>query len=316
MNNFYKYFYLGKMSLLFKLRQIQDTFNWLKKIDQHFETNALLLSKPLVESNKKAINISSLQDVEFKVFSQWGDDGIIQWLIQHLEIKDKVFLEFGVENYVESNTRFLLMNNNWSGLVMDGSEKNVKQIKSSYYYWKYDLTAKTAFVNCENINELISSHFPNKNVALLHIDIDGNDYWIWKTINVILPAIVIVEYNSVLGVDRAITIPYNKDFNRTAAHPSNMYFGSSLKALHILAKEKGYSFIGCNSAGNNAYFIRNDLVNDIVKEVSLGAGYVISKFRESLPLGEKYHVSDLQDRIELIRGLPVFNIVTNKLEKI
>ena len=64
-------------------------------------------------------NIKNLQDYEFQVYSQWGDDGIIQFLVSYLDINDKRFVEFGVENFKECNTRFLLINNNWTGLVMD-----------------------------------------------------------------------------------------------------------------------------------------------------------------------------------------------------
>ena len=64
----------------------------------------------------------------------------------------------------------LLMNNNWTGLVLDGSEKNVEQIKSSDYYWKYDLIAKTTFVTAENINKLIENEGINGVIGLLHID--------------------------------------------------------------------------------------------------------------------------------------------------
>ena len=113
-------------------------------------------------------------------------------------------------------------------------------------------------------------------VDLLHIDLDGNDYWVWKEIE-IQPSIVILEYNSVFGLDRTITVPYRSNFNRTNAHFSNLYFGASLKAMYDLTVKKGYSFIGCNSAGNNAYFIRKDKMNGFVREVTLEEGYVLSK---------------------------------------
>src|SRR4051794_15840881 len=58
------------------------------------------------------------RQAEFRVFSQWGEDGIIQHLLKHVAVKRPVFVEFGVENYTESNTRFLLTNNQWAGLVM------------------------------------------------------------------------------------------------------------------------------------------------------------------------------------------------------
>ena len=282
----------------------------------HHEQHELLLAKLLVENVKKIKQISSLADVEFRVFSEWGDDGIIQWLIHNIFIPNKTFIEFGVKDYRESNTRFLMMNNNWSGFVMDGSEKNVSKIKTAEYYCRYELIAAAVFIDCDNINRLILSQPFDRNVGLLHIDLDGNDYWIWDKISVISPVIVIVEYNSIFGIERAITVPYDKNFTRTKAHYSNLYFGASLSALHLLAKQKGYAFIGCNSAGNNAYFIKNEALNEVVREISLEEGYVVSKFRESRDPNGKLSYAAGPARLDLIKGMPVYNVITRQLEVI
>lgn len=280
------------------------------------ERQLLIFGKLMAENVKYKKNITSISEVEFQVFSQFGDDGIIQWLINNLDIPNKTFIEFGVENYRESNTRFLMMNNNWSGFVMDGSESNVRQIINSEYFWKYSLLVKAVFIDTDNINSLLLSSGLDKEIGILHIDLDGNDYWVWKAINAVSPIIVILEYNSIFGIDRAITTPYDKAFFRTKAHYSNLYFGASLRALYELSAEKGYSFIGCNSAGNNAYFVRRDKLNDSVNEVSLERGYVLSMFRESRDAkGRLTYFSGL-DRIEAIRGMPVYNININQIEKL
>ena len=260
--------------------------------------------------------INCLQDAEFRIFSQWGDDGIIQHLIRAVKEKlPQTFIEFGVENYMESNTRFLLIHNNWKGLVLDSSLENIDFIRKNSIYWKHNLIAKSAFVTVENIESLVEDSNLGKEIGLLHIDIDGNDYWVWKAIVKIKPVIVIMEYNSVFGMDRAITIPYNPTFNRTKAHFSNLYFGASLLALCGLAEQKGYYFVGCNSNGNNAYFIRKDQIADI-QIVTPENGYVLSQFRESRD--ENYnlsYVSGLQ-RLKLIQGLPVWNTQSEKTELI
>lgn len=255
----------------------------------------------------------SLHDYEFQVYSQWGDDGIIQFLIRYLEISDKRFVEFGVENYKECNTRFLLINNNWTGLVMDGSHENVRQIKNEDIYWQYNLTARSEFVTAENINKiLLESGFAGE-IGLLHIDIDGNDYWIWKAIEVCMPIIVIVEYNSVFGFDKPWTIPYKQDFVRTDSHQSNLYFGASILSFCDLANEKGYIFIGCNSNGNNAYFIKRDKQKELSEKLP-SDGYVLSQFSESRnETGELTFIRG-HDRLEVIRGLPVFNTRKNIIE--
>jgi len=276
----------------------------------------LMLGRLLAESVKSKRQIVALSEIEFSVFSQWGDDGIIQWLVNNLDIPNKTFVEFGVGDYRESNTRFLMMNNNWAGLVMDASEANVAKIINSEYYWRYDLTAKAAFIDSDNINDLLASSKLGKEVGLLHIDLDGNDYWIWKAIDVISPIIVVLEYNSVFGIDRAITIPYDKSFDRTRAHYSNLYAGASLRALHQLSTTKGYSFIGCNSAGNNAYFIRKDKLNDRVCEISLEKGYVLSAFRESRDKQGRLTYLAGEERLKVIKGMLVYNIETNQIEEL
>ncbi|OGI48462.1 MAG: NADH dehydrogenase [Candidatus Muproteobacteria bacterium RIFCSPHIGHO2_01_60_12] len=298
-----------------ELNNLLQNFGWaINKVLMLSEHQMLLSGKALAESMKSKKCIKSLSEVEFKVFSQFGDDGIIQWLVNNLDIPNKTFIEFGVEDYRESNTRFLMMNDNWSGFVMDGSEQNVSRIVNSEYYWKHELFSKCAFIDRTNINSLIASCSFDKDVGLLHIDLDGNDYWIWKEINVISPIVVILEYNSVFGIDRAITVPYDKAFMRTRAHYSNLYFGASLRALHTLSAEKGYSFIGCNSAGNNAFFVRNDKINDIVRTTSLEAGYVVSKFRDSRDKSGHLTYVAGGDRLNVINGMSVINTDTGKME--
>ncbi len=260
-------------------------------------------------------NIKSLHETEFKVFSQCGDDGIIQYLINYLDIDNKTFVEFGVENYLEANTRFLLIHDNWSGLVMDGSEINVAKIKKDEIYWKHDLIAKSAFITKDNINQLIEEEGIKGQIGLLHIDIDGNDYWVWKALRVVDPIIMIVEYNSIFGYERAITIPYKSDFIRTSAHCSNLYAGSSILSLCDLAEERGYSFIGCNSSGNNAYFVKTEFLKDI-KPLTAKEGYVESKFRESRNIDGKLNYLRGENRLRSIKGLSVYNTRSNETEKL
>ena len=280
------------------------------------ERQKLLMGKILSNQIKnKEFQAKSLKDVEFSIFSQFGDDGIIQWLTQNLEIPNKTFIEFGVEDFSESNSRFLMMNDNWSGFVMDGSETNIKNLKSSYYYWKYELASKAVFINKDNINDLIQEQEFNREVGLLHIDIDGNDYYIWDEINVIEPIIVIVEFNGIFGKDRSLSVIYDKDFIRNNSHYSFLLFGSSIKSLYQLAEDKGYSFIGCNSGGNNAYFVRNDKLNDVVKSATLEQGYVESKYRESRDKnGNLSFLNKTQARM-LLKGVDVYNTSTKLVEK-
>ena len=110
------------------------------KITSFFNDEAELLATGRLLSNQQYnLEFKNIKDYEFKIFSQFGDDGIIQYLIKNLDIKNKTFIEFGVEDYMESNTRFLMMNDNWSGFIIDGSKDSINSIKNTNWYWKYDL---------------------------------------------------------------------------------------------------------------------------------------------------------------------------------
>lgn len=281
------------------------------------ETKKILAAKAILHGykfNNIAIKKNNLTDYEFKVFSQFGDDGIIQFLVKYLDIKVKKFIEFGVTDYVESNTRFLLLNNNWEGMVMDGSNDEINKIKNSYYYWRHNLKAKLLWVTKDNIDEFIISEGFKDEIGLLHVDLDGNDYWIWNSIKSISPVIFIAEYNSVFGLN-PWTIEYNESFQRTKYHYSNLYWGSSLSSLIDLSASKGYAFVGCNTAGNNAYFIRKDRLKDL-PELTLEEGFVESKYRESRDENGKLSYLTGAERLLRLKGLPIYNTKLNKIEKI
>lgn len=238
------------------------------------------------------------------------EDGIIQFLINHLEIKNQTFIEFGVENYEKSNTRFLLINNNWQGMVMDGSEENVRYIRSDRVSRRYDLQAKCCFITRDNINDLLRQSGFGEDLGLLSVDIDGNDYWIWEAIDSVRPRIVISEYNSVLGRD-PVSIPYQAEFFRTRAHYSNLYYGCSLSASEHLANKKGYVLAGSNLRGNNAFFVRKDIVGALPQR-SAEAEYVSSHFRESRDSSGKLTYLREGARRKAISHLQVVNVITGQ----
>jgi hypothetical protein len=222
---------------------------------------------------------SPFASVEFQVFSQWGEDGIIQHLIRHLAV-EKSFIEFGVENYTEASTRFLLLNDNWRGLIMDGSEENMASVRQQDLYWRHDLTAVASFITPENINEVIRGHGFAGKVGLLSVDIDGMDYWVLKAIDAVEPAILICEYNSVFGPKARVTIPPDNSFTRSKAHHSNLFYGASLAALDDLASQKGYDLVGVNSAGNNAFFVRRGIGSPFPRK-QVQEVFVQAAFREA-----------------------------------
>ena len=302
-----------------RLKRFLGVTNNIDELKKTVENQAVLTGRFFAQFNKSREQeiIHDIHKSEFKVFSQWGDDGIIQFLINYLDIPTDAekFVEFGVENYTEANTRFLLINNNWQGLIMDGSEDNMKYVQHDDIYWRFHLAAKPAFITRENINGLLKENEMTGEIGLLHIDIDGNDFFVWQTIDAVNPIIVIVEYNSVFGSNKPWSVPYDKEFVRSKYHHSNLYWGTSLLSLCDLATEKGYGFIGCNSNGNNAFFVRNDKLKGL-KTLTAEQGFVMSKFRESRNTqGNLTYISGAQ-RLDVIKGMEIYNTRTQQLEKI
>ena len=283
----------------------------LGSLERSLETQSALQCLQAAKVNRGLMRLRELADTEFRGFSQWGEDGIIDWLIERLPGLPRTFVEFGVENYRESNTRLLLFLRNWRGLVMDGTAECISDIQRQDIYWRYDLTAKCAFIDRDNVNELIETAGFRGDIGLLSIDIDGNDYWVWQAITVVSPVIVVCEYNAVFGDRFQLTVPYRADFLRTQAHHSNLYFGGSLPAIVKLGEEKGYTFVGTTSAGCNAFFIRDDFAPKILSVLDNISAYP-SFLRESLDLKGRLTFIGGAQRQQLIQDLPIVDLATHR----
>jgi hypothetical protein len=256
-----------------------------------------------------------LHNSEFRVFSQWGEDGIIQSLIAQVAIDRPIFVEFGVENYTESNTRFLLTNNQWSGLVIDGSEENIEYIRRDPIYWACNLKAECSFITRENIDGILVRNGISGDIGLLSVDIDGNDYWVWEAIRSISPRIVVCEYNSHFGPSAAVSTPYQPDFVRGQAHFSKIYYGASISALCRLAATKGYSLVAGNSAGNNAFFVRSDVLGP-VRVLTANEAYRRAQFREFHDKRGTLTFDDFDTRLRKIRELQVYDLAAGGIRRI
>ena len=262
-------------------------------------------------STKNAIRLC---DYEWKIFSQWGEDGIIQFLITEVEIQNKTFIEFGVGDFFESNCRYLLMASDWQGFVIDGSSENIERLKQSTFYWRHDLQAVNAFVDIDNINKLLARSNYDRDLGILSVDIDGNDYHILKSINCFDPRIIICEFNPYFGKERAITVPYDSGFNRTKAHYSNLYFGASIRAIQHLLEKQSYKLIGTGLMGGNAYFVRSNLMTTKLTRMSEHAISFNGHYRESRDENGVLNYLRGDERLNAIKGLPVINVLTESTE--
>ena len=258
----------------------------------------------------RALPPDRIADSEFQVFSQFGEDGILQFLVGQVPvpIESEVFVEFGVESYAEANTRFLLVHDHWRGLIMDGGDAMHGFLDGSGMKWRHTIDAKTAFIDRKNINSLISEAGIEGDIGLLSVDIDGNDYWVLQAIDVVSPRILALEYNANFGPEAAVTVPYDPSFVRGEKHWTWLYWGASLAALTRLAKERGYALVTGNRAGNNAFYVRSDVLGDI-PELSTVEAWRPARFRESRDrAGNLSYVTDPHERLRLMRDMPVVDV--------
>jgi hypothetical protein len=266
----------------------------------------------ILSSQQLSKTPESLAEFEFKVFSQWGEDGILQFLTRNLRLPNRTFIEFGVEDFFESNCRFLMMKDLWQGYVIDGSSANILRLRSSYFYWRYQLQARASFITAENICALLDESGFDKDIGILSIDLDGIDYYVLDRLKDWRPGILIVEYNAIFGANRAVSVPYDARFRRTAGHHSNLYYGASLPAFCHLACGRGYALVGTNSMGSNAFFVRRDLLNKSVREIDPRQGFRDSIFRESRDVQGRLSTLSGADRRTEIGALPLIDVTSGQ----
>lgn len=275
----------------------------------------LELKRNLWEKEGYSFSPNTWDEFGFSVFSQSNEDGLIQYLIRQIPVPNKTFIEFGCSSYTECNTRFLLLHDKWQGLVMDGSEEAVSELRNKDIYWQHNLAAVSAFITKENINELITNRGFQKDIGLLSIDIDGNDYWVWDAIDCVSPRIVICEYNPIFGSEMRVSVPYKEDFYRTDAHYSNLYWGASLAAYVSLGKKKGYKLVCVNQMGHNAFFLRND-IGEKLREVSVKEAYRRMMYRESRDRDGRMTYLSPEEGLKLISGETVVDLTDGKQKAI
>jgi len=209
--------------------------------------------KTLIKNSFLEYWLYLMKSIVVRPKSQSNETEIIRGLLTKFgpRIK-KTFVEFGFSSW-EYNCAALPKD--WSGLLIDGDYQNVKIGK---VISTNRIEIVHAWLTLNNIKEMISEWLGSRELGILSIDIDGNDYWFVERLITIRPSVFIVEYNSTLGF-RDITIPYDENFDRTKAHPSWTYFGASLLAMQRLLTNAGYDLVDISDSGVNAFFVRSDL---------------------------------------------------------
>jgi hypothetical protein len=232
---------------------------------------------------------------EAQVFSQNGEDGLILYILSQIGATNRTIVEYGAGGKT-SNALNLVLNFGWKGILIDGSEDELVTLRRRVDLSGADLNLITSWITAESINEVLRSSGVPSDVDVMSIDLDGNDYWIWKAIETTAPRLMIVEYNASLGPHVRRTVPYEPSFVSRDYHHLGWYHGASLEALVSLAAQKGYRLVCCDSAGVNAFFVRNDLGREQLPETTAPRAFY--------PHAGRLKSADLEAQMREISGHP------------
>jgi len=236
------------------------------------------------------------RDVGFRVYSQVDEDGILLYIFSLIGTRTKRCIELAFGSPYGANTTNLICNWGWAGLLIEGNESQAREATEYFRRhpdtWYFPPAVVNAWVTKENLNALFADHDFTGEIDLLSLDVDGNDWWFWKELDVVRPRVVIVEYNNLWGSERAVTVPYRPDFVYDVGSPT-LHLGASLLAFVKLAREKGYRLVGSNRYDYNAFFVADgegeDVLPGVAVETCLTHPTVIKEQRDLLPL-----VADLE----------------------
>lgn len=257
-----------------------------------------------------------LWDAEVKVFSQWGEDGILDLLLDRLDIARPSCVELGAGNFHECNTRFLAEYRAAQVLAVDGRSDLDASVRRSPIAWRTTVLTAQTWITPDSAPALLNEARASfGTIDVLSLDIDGNDYWVAESIDLLGISVVVVEYNPLFGHTRAVSVPRDDQFTRTQAHHSNLYYGASLRAFTDLMASRGFAFLGSNRAGNNAFFVPRASAHSIgvlVPGTADLSAYVDWRVRESRnPDGHLTYLTG-DARIQEIGHLPLVDVHTGR----
>jgi len=239
----------------------------------------LLLLDRYLDIRRGVAAPKSFRDVEFRAYSQNGEDGILLYIFGIIGFETRRSVEICAGDGIECNSANLIVNHGWDALLFDGDPLRIKRGQSFYgkgyvsgssrdtFTWPPKLI--NAWITAENVNDLIRDNGFTGKIDLLSIDVDGMDYWIWSAIEVVQPRVVVVECNILWGSERSVTVPYNPQFRTQYGPYGSDYSGASLAAMVKLGRAKGYRFVGCEKYGFNAFFVREELAGELLPEANL-----------------------------------------------
>jgi hypothetical protein len=229
------------------------------------------------EERRRAGDPKNLMNFEKCVYSENGEDGILGEIFARVGMTNRRFAEFGAGTGKQNNSRRLLEQEGWSGLWIEALARRADKARLRFSKWPVKVVCSK--VTCENIVSLFRENEVPIGLDLLSIDIDGNDYWVWRALMEFQPRVLVIEYNSFFLPGEEWVLPYDPEFVWDATN----YQGASLASLAKLGTEQGYELVGCESRGVNAFFVRRDVAAEWFPRLPnpVEHHYVSPKYKEN-----------------------------------
>jgi hypothetical protein len=249
-----------KLPVVREIRQIRDAVLLMKEDTRKIASKELIeflqfsiLHEPRYADPKRLLRYAH------QTYSQNGEDGMIAEVIRRIGAPNKTFLEIGVGTGLENNTTALL-SDGWSGWWIDGNEADMRSIASTFrkQIASRQLATLTANVTAENLETLLEGMAVSKEPDVFSLDIDMNTYWVWAAMTAYRPRVAVIEYNAAFPP----TVDWKVDYQADRIWKATSFYGASLKAMELLGRKVGYSLVGCDFNGVNAFFVRSDLCGD------------------------------------------------------
>ena len=224
------------------------------------EKSLALIGTSAIKAQRSSYpSVRDLRQCEVSVFSQNGEDGIIDFLLEQCLIQKPNIIEIGAGTFQECNSRFCNLSRNSNLYLVD---KYLEYEKFAKLFLprliNSSITIDNSWVTKDNINMIIDRARKTLGTAnILSIDLDGNDYWVLSSVKELDYDIIIIEYNPSLSINEPVSTLYKSNFDRKHEHFSYKYYGASLEAFVSFLAVKNYFFAGATSQGTNAFFINN-----------------------------------------------------------
>jgi hypothetical protein len=256
------------------IKRVINYFNYIWYFIAMAKIN-MFLSRASVTVQIRKIDYSNPKTWEFCGFSQNGEDGIIDVLISKLKSPTKCSIEIGSNNGIDNCTSRLCVVKRYKSLMIEANRINAKRAMQILNHLQGYHIIENQLVTPENITFLNKYEFM-KDHDVFSIDIDSIDYYVAKAFLDLgfKPKIIIAEYNSVFGPDRAITVEYNPNLfwdRQKAGNYHGYYWGCSLAGYKKLFSSYGYQFVTVDSTGVNSIFIDpKEFEDDFIKNLKPG----------------------------------------------